>query len=126
MANMSNVLGLIFANMHDSTISDLTKLRNIIFGTLATAVAVIPMYYVKNVFLAAIFPIVSNGIIVGIELFLCGAPLLWFSMGTVALCELIVVGVVGTVIFKFIFEKNRVLIKLIGSTRKTAEKTAEV
>lgn len=27
MANMSNVLGLIFANMHDSTISDLTKLR---------------------------------------------------------------------------------------------------
>lgn len=27
MANMSNVLGLVFANMHDSTISDLTKLR---------------------------------------------------------------------------------------------------
>lgn len=27
MANMSNVLGLIFANMHDSTITDLTKLR---------------------------------------------------------------------------------------------------
>ena len=27
MANMSNVLGLIFANMHDSTINDLTKLR---------------------------------------------------------------------------------------------------
>lgn len=27
MANMSNVLGMIFANMHDSTISDLTKLR---------------------------------------------------------------------------------------------------
>lgn len=27
MANMSNVLGIIFANMHDSTITDLTKLR---------------------------------------------------------------------------------------------------
>ncbi len=27
MSNMSNVLGVIFANMHDSTISDLTKLR---------------------------------------------------------------------------------------------------
>ena len=27
MANMSNVLGVIFANMHDSTINDITKLR---------------------------------------------------------------------------------------------------
>lgn len=100
-------------------------LWDVIFGTLATAVAVIPMYYVKNVFLAAILPIVSNGIIVGIDLYLCGEPL-WFSMGTVALGELIAVGIVGTVIFKFIFEKNHVLMRIIGSTRKTEKKTAEV
>lgn len=114
------IVGCLIANLFSPY-----GLYDIIFGTLATTVAVIPMYYVKNVFLSAIFPIVSNGVIVGIELYLCGEPL-WFSMGTVALGELIAVGIVGTVIFKFIFEKNRALMKLIGSTRKTAEKTAEV
>lgn len=114
------IVGCLIANLFSPY-----GLYDIIFGTLATAVAVIPMYYVKNVFLAAIFPIVSNGIIVGIELFLCGEPL-WFSMGTVALGELIAVGIVGTVIFKLVFEKNRVLLQLIGSTRKTEKKTVEV
>ncbi len=92
-------------------------LYDIIFGTLATAIAVIPMYYMKNVFIAAILPIVSNGIIVGTELHLTGEPL-WFSMVSVALGELIIVGVVGTLIFKFVFEKNAFLMRLIGSTRK--------
>ncbi len=93
-------------------------LYDIIFGTIATAIAVIPMYYMKNVFIAAILPIVSNGIIVGTELHLFGEPL-WFSMASVALGELIIVGIVGTLIFKFVFEKNAFLMKLIGSTRKT-------
>lgn len=75
------------------------------------------MYYMKNIFLAALLPVVSNGIIVGIELFLCGEPL-WFSMGTVAFGELGAVGVLGVVIFKLIFEKNPAMLRLIGSTRK--------
>lgn len=100
-------------------------LYDIIFGTLATAIAVIPMYYMKNIFIAAILPIVSNGIIVGTELYLCvgtemylGDPL-WFSMASVALGELIIVGIVGTLIFKLVFERNAFLMRLIGSTRKT-------
>lgn len=99
-------------------------LLDVILGTLATAIAVFPMYYTKNIWLAAILPIVSNGIIVGFDLFLCGEPL-WFSMGTVALGELIAVGIVGTVIFKFVLERNHAFMRIIGSTRKTAEKTAE-
>lgn len=99
-------------------------LLDIIFGTLATAIAVFPMYYVKNIFLAAALPIVSNGIIVGFNLFLCGEPL-WFSMVMVAFGELVVVGILGTVIFKLVLEKNHAFMRIIGSTRKVTEKTAE-
>lgn len=106
------ILGCFIANLFSPF-----GLYDIIFGTLATAVAVIPMYYMKNIFLAAVLPVVSNGIIVGIELFLCGEPL-WFSMGTVAFGELGAVGVLGVVIFKLIFEKNPAMLRLIGSTRK--------
>lgn len=88
-------------------------LYDIIFGTLATAAAVLPMYHVKNIYIAALLPTLSNGIIVGIELALCGEPL-FFSMGTVALGELIVMAV-GSVIFKFVFEKSPVMMRLIGS-----------
>lgn len=100
-------------------------LLDVILGTLATAIAVFPMYYTKNIWLAAILPIVSNSIIVGFDLFLCGEPL-WFSMGTVALGELVVIGILGTVVFKFILERNHAFMRIIGSTRRTAEKTAEV
>lgn len=115
------ILGCFIANLFSPF-----GLYDIVFGTLATAVAVIPMYYMKNIFLAALLPMISNGVIVGIELFLCGEPL-WFSMGTVALGELVVVGILGTVLFKLVFEKNRHLMRLIGSTRKTSGgKTAKV
>ena len=96
-------------------------LYDIIFGTLGTAVAVLPMYYMKNIYLASLLPVVSNGLIVGFELYLCGEPL-WFSMGTVALSEIIIVCIIGVVLFKLL-EKNGFLIKkLIGSTRTKKEK----
>ena len=94
---------------------------DLVFGVAATVIAVLPMYYFRNVFLAALLPVVSNGILVGIELRLIGEPL-WFSMGTVALGELAVM-TAGAVIFRFVFEKNAPLMKLIGSTRST-QKTA--
>ena len=88
---------------------------DLVFGVAATAIAVLPMFNFGNVFLAALLPVISNGVLVGIELNLTGEPL-WFSMGTVALGELLVMAV-GAVIFKFVFEKNAPLMKLIGSRR---------
>ena len=115
------ILGCLIANLFSPF-----GLYDIIFGTLATTVAVIPMYYMKNLFLAALLPVVSNGVIVGIELYLCGEPL-WFSMVSVAISELIIIGIIATMIFKLVFEKNRVLMNIIGSTRNTASnKTAQV
>ena len=89
---------------------------DIIFGTLATAVAVIPMYYFKNIYVASLLPVISNGLIVGFELYLDGEPF-WFSAGTVALGEAVVVCFLGVLLFKLVFEKNSHLMSLIGNTK---------
>ena len=89
-----------------------------IVGPIATAIAVVPMYYMRNIYLAALLPIVSNGIIVGIELTVVFGASVWFNMLTVALGELVVVGILGVVIVKLIFDKNPAMLRLIGSTRK--------
>ena len=91
-----------------------------VFGTAATAIAVLPMYHVKNIFMAALLPVISNGVIVGIELHIAFGSPVWINMCTVALGELAVM-IAGAVIFKFVFEKNRTLMSLIGSSRN-AEK----
>ena len=93
---------------------------DLVFGVAATAIAVLPMFYVKNIFVAALLPVITNGILVGIELSLIGEPL-WFSMGTVALGELAVLAL-GAVIFKLVFEKNHALMRLIGAIDKFAPK----
>ena len=96
-------------------------LYDIVFGTLATAVAVIPMYYMKNIYIASLLPVVSNGLIVGFELKLCGEPF-WFSAGTVALSEVIIICIIGTALFKLL-ERNGFLMKnLIGSTKAQKNK----
>lgn len=95
---------------------------DLVFGVAATAIAVLPMHSLGNVFLAALLPVVSNGILVGVELHLIGEPL-WFSMGTVALGELAVMAL-GAAVFKTVFEKNPSLMRLIGSAKKSGQKTA--
>ncbi|MBP1563464.1 MAG: QueT transporter family protein [Oscillospiraceae bacterium] len=111
------ILGCFIANLFSPF-----GLYDIIFGTLATAVAVIPMYYMKNIYIASLLPVVANGLIVGFELYLCGEPF-WFSAGTVALGELVCVCVLGILLFKLILEKNRFLLNnLIGSTRNSRKK----
>lgn len=109
--SISMILGCFIANLFSPF-----GLYDIIFGTLATAVAVIPMYYVKNICISSLLPVVSNGVIVGIGLYLCGEPL-WFSIGSVALCEFIVVSIVGLLFFKFAVERTP-LLKIVGSTKE--------
>lgn len=88
---------------------------DLVFGVAATAIAVLPMFSIKNVFLAAVLPVVTNGVLVGIELSLVGEPL-WFSMGTVALGELAVMAL-GAAVFKTVFERNRAIMTLIGAKK---------
>lgn len=98
-------------------------LMDIIFGTLATAAAVIPMYYMKNIYLAALLLIVSNGIIVGTELTIAFGTPIWLNMLSVAFGELVVVGIIGIIVFKLLFETNSALPRIIGSTRKNNKTT---
>lgn len=65
---------------------------DIIFGTLATLIAAILTRLArKNVWLAASFPVISNGIIIGLVLTYCyQIPSLWLNMLTVALGEAVV------------------------------------
>ena len=109
------ILGCLIANLFSPL-----GWYDLVFGVAATAIAVLPMFYVKNIFLAALLPVISNGILVGIELHLIGEPL-WFSMGTVALGELAVLAL-GAVIFKLVFEKNHALMRLIGASEKNSAK----
>ena len=110
------IVGCLIANLFSPF-----GLYDIIFGTLATAVAVLPMYYMKNIYIASLLPIISNGVIVGIELFLCGEPL-WISIGGVALGEIVSVGILGCLIFRNLFERFPMMMKIIGSTRGDPKK----
>ena len=110
--SVSLILGCFIANLFSPF-----GLYDIIFGTLATTAAVIPMYYMKNIYIASLLPVAANGLIVGFELYLCGEPF-WFSAGTVALSEFIIICVIGILLFKLLEKNNYLIKKLIGSTRK--------
>lgn len=81
------------------------------------------MYYMKNIYLAALLPIVSNGIIVGTELTIAFGTPIWLNMLSVAFGELVVVGIIGIIVFKLLFETNSALPRIIGSTRKNNKTT---
>lgn len=75
---------------------------DMVVGTIATFFAVYPMTKVKNIWLASLFPAVSNGIIIGIQLnILFDLPLI-LSMIYVALGELIVVTLLGVPLMKIL------------------------
>ena len=86
-----------------------------VIGTLATVVAALPMYFVGKLYdkkplltlvVASLFPAVSNGIIIGLELnFFYGEPLL-VSMAQVMFGELVCVSVFGVILFRMISKNN--------------------
>ena len=108
------ILGCFIANCFSPM-----ALMDMIFGTLATAIAVIPMFYIKNIWVASILPAVSNGIIIPIELYICygNEPPIWFNMITVAAGELVVVTIIGCVLFKLALERSTRFMEVIGANK---------
>ncbi|HKM29995.1 MAG TPA: QueT transporter family protein [Bacilli bacterium] len=89
---------------------------DVVFGTLATAISVFLIMKSKNIFIASLFPVVFNAVLVGLELHLVlGLPLL-VSMATVAIGEAVVVVVLGNLIF-FKLRKNTSFLELIEATQ---------
>ena len=91
------ILGCLIANLFSPF-----GIVDVIFGTLATAIAVIAMSKIKNIYLASLVPALSNGIIIGLELmYMLNLPFVETAL-YVALGELLVVTVIGVPLFKII------------------------
>lgn len=73
---------------------------DIIFGTLATFISVFMMSKMKNLIVASLWPVVVNGLIIGIELnYLFQLPLA-LTVFQVAFGEFVVVTLLGVFLFK--------------------------
>lgn len=82
---------------------------DIIFGTMATIIAVIPMFFIKNKPIASLFPSIVNAIIIGIELHSFYELPFWLSAFQVFIGEFVVVTVIGLPLFKSV-EKNNFIV----------------
>lgn len=93
---------------------------DMVFGTLATAIAVIPMYSIRNIWIASLLPVVSNGVIVALELLICygNEPPFWFNMLTVGAGELAVVTVIGCLLFKLLLVRSERFMSVIGASKQ--------
>lgn len=98
------VIGCIVANL-----SSPFGVIDIICGSLATLIAAVASYWLRNVkirntpFLSTIPPVVSNGIIIGLEIWYLGdktAELFFISALEVAIGEVVMCMIAGTIFLK--------------------------
>lgn len=74
---------------------------DMVFGTLATTIAIIPMLFIKKIYISAIFPVLSNMFIVPLELALAfGMEMLepavfFYNVATVGIGEAVVLYFIG-------------------------------
>lgn len=106
------ILGCFIANCFSPM-----ALMDMVFGTLATALAVIPMFSLKNIWLASLLPVFSNAVIIGTELYIAFGQPLWLGMLTVGAGELIVITLIGCPLFRFVLQKNTRFMQVIGAKK---------
>ena len=86
-------------------------IANIVFGTLATLIAAVITYFIKNPLLSSIPTIVSNAVIVPIVLIMSGVGGVnmfpYFAL-TVGLGEVISCGILGTILAVYMKKHPRV------------------
>lgn len=89
---------------------------DMIFGTLATLVSSVLIAFMKQLFIATLFPVFVNAFVVGAELyFMLGEPF-WLSCLTVGIGEFIAVSVLGYILFR-ILAKQESILRIIGATQ---------
>lgn len=97
---------------------------DIVVGTSATLVAAVPMYLLRKpeslprMILCSLFPVISNGFIVALELKLAFGSPYWLSAATVALGEFVCVTLLGVVLFSQL-RKNKAFMRMITNKEKT-------
>lgn len=114
--SISLILGCFIANCFSPM-----ALMDMVFGTLATAIAVLPMFSIRNIWLASLLPVFSNALIISAELYIAFDQPYWLGVLTVGAGELIAVTLVGCPLFRFVIERNKPLMDIIGVSQKSAE-----
>jgi len=106
--------GLVLGNFIANLFSPF-GLPDVVFGTLATFIAVFMMSKMKSMFIASFWPRIANGLIIGLELAIfTGAPFVSTAL-YVALGEFLVVTVLGYPVFKVVM-KNKTIQNLTQVT----------
>ena len=83
-------------------------LPDMIFGTLATALAIFAITRTKNLFVASLWPVFANTI-VAIELTYIFPSPLWYNIITVWIGEFVVVVCAGYPLFKLLMRDSRIM-----------------
>lgn len=109
----SIIIGCFIANLFGPY-----ALLDAVFGTLATAISVLLIAYSKNLFIATLYPVIFNGVIVGgLIYFLTENPLpIYIIMGYVALGEFVVITVLGYLLFRTL-SQNKLFIDIIDANQ---------
>ena len=107
----SLTLGCLISNLMSPNSLD------ILFGTLATMISLFFICKSKNLFIASLYPVIFNGLIVALELTVFSGIYDWnlylFYASTVALGEFVCVSIVGVILFTFL-KGNKDFIKMIN------------
>jgi len=98
---------------------------DILIGTSATIFSLLAIMYSKNLIIASLFPVLFNGLIVGLELTLMEGvftfPTFLLNFSTVALGEFVCVTIVGVLLFNML-RKNDDFMNLIDANQNVLKK----
>lgn len=115
------IVGCLIANIPSSL-----GWYDIMFGTLASVIAILPMTKIKSLSKAAILPVISNAIIISLELgivFDMFSPIaFWFNVLTIALGEAVVLYLVGIPIM-YSIAKNEALVEMLSLDATSVSKS---
>ena len=88
---------------------------DVAFGTIATVIAAILIYLLRkriNLFVASLFPVVMNGLLIGAELNYVYKSPFWLNAALVALGEFVCVSIIGVIVVS-LMKKNNSFMKLV-------------
>lgn len=99
------ILGCFIANLFSPL-----GIIDVLFGTIATAISIGFMIKTsKHLFLSTLWPVIINGLIIGIELYYVYGVPFWIGASQVAFGEFVVVSILGYSIFKIITKQQNVM-----------------
>lgn len=95
-----------------SNITSSLGMYDMIFGTAATLLSLLMIRFCKNIWIAAIFPVLFNGFIIAFELSLLEIGEFWFNVVTIAIGETGVLYILGIPLI-LMLSKNKAISELL-------------